>query len=246
MKAVITRPEEDAEPLRSTLARLGFEPVLAPLMTIEPVDGPPLDLAGVQAIAFTSANGIRTYLTRQGPDERATARPAFCVGPATAALARQARFVLVDEAAGSVDDLADRLIAACDAGAGPIVHAAGATLAGDLAGRLAKAGFTVRRETLYRAEAAETLPEAFAEVLKAPSDDDLRGLVLFFSPRTARIAADLIAKADLALETRHFAALCLSPAVGEAAGVLPWARLEAAETPSNDAMAALAHALMKS
>jgi len=64
-KILITRPEEDAKPLADALAERGIASVIEPLLAIRtlPETAAPLaeDLAGVQAILFTSANGVRAF-----------------------------------------------------------------------------------------------------------------------------------------------------------------------------------------
>ncbi|MDP7310868.1 MAG: uroporphyrinogen-III synthase, partial [Alphaproteobacteria bacterium] len=59
MRALITRPREDAEELAQELRRRGLIPVLAPLLTIRNRAGVVPQLDGVQALLLTSANGAR-------------------------------------------------------------------------------------------------------------------------------------------------------------------------------------------
>ncbi len=61
MQALITRPIEDAGPLAAALAARGVTPVSEPLLAIRPRPAAAVALAGVQAVLFTSANGVRTF-----------------------------------------------------------------------------------------------------------------------------------------------------------------------------------------
>ncbi len=61
MRVLVTRPKEDAAPLAAALAARGHETLVQPLLAIEPRPGAEIDLAGVQAVAFTSANGARVF-----------------------------------------------------------------------------------------------------------------------------------------------------------------------------------------
>ena len=51
-----------AQAIAAQLRAMGHEPVLAPLLTPQFVDGPEPDFDGVQAILATSANGIRALV----------------------------------------------------------------------------------------------------------------------------------------------------------------------------------------
>jgi uroporphyrinogen-III synthase len=57
MRVIVTRPARQAEPLAAALRSQGFEPVVFPLIEIEPIDDGPIDLAGYDWVIVTSANG---------------------------------------------------------------------------------------------------------------------------------------------------------------------------------------------
>ncbi|MCH7863737.1 MAG: uroporphyrinogen-III synthase [Proteobacteria bacterium] len=84
-RLLITRPREDAEVLAALLLERGVEAVIEPLISVQDLDGPGLDLAGVQALLITSANGIRAFSRRQGDRDIAV----FTVGDASARAARE-------------------------------------------------------------------------------------------------------------------------------------------------------------
>ena len=79
MRLLVTRPREDAEVLAVLLRERGVETIIEPLISIRDVDGPGLDLAGVQALLITSANGIRAFSRRQGDRDIAV----FAIGDAS-------------------------------------------------------------------------------------------------------------------------------------------------------------------
>lgn len=231
MRVLLTRPTEDARRLTEVLRARGIEAVSAPLLDIEYIAGDALNLHGVQALLFTSANGVRAFAHRS--DDRAL--PALCVGDATARQARDAGFTDVRSAGGDVDDLAMLVGASLDAGAGTLLHAAGSRVAGDLAGLLAAVGFTYRRDLLYRATKAERLPDAARAALEAGDVDG----VLLYSPRTGAAFAKLVAEAGLAGRLDGVTAYCLSPAVADAVRHLPWASVRVAQRPEQEALLAL-------
>jgi len=82
----VTRPREQAQPLVDELEAQGFEAVVAPLISVEPLSDEPIDVSGYEWVVVTSANGAREL------GRRMTAAPArvAAVGPGTAAALAQA------------------------------------------------------------------------------------------------------------------------------------------------------------
>ena len=242
MKILVTRPEPDAARLGERLRALGHDPVVEPLMSadyIDPATGPSGTVTNVleeafkdvQAIAFTSANGVRAlarcYTGRH--------LPVFAVGEATAAAARQEGFDPVHVAAGDVDHLAADITARLDPKAGSIAHLAGTAVAGDLQGDRAARGVQVDRHVLYTMTASASLSQdVIAQITEASLD-----AVLIFSPRTGRILADLIVKAGLQDASKAMTCYCLSANVAAAVAKLSFANCLVAATPDEDALMAL-------
>lgn len=230
MRLLITRPEEDARPLADALAGRGVETVTAPLLSIEIDSGPPLDMTGVAGVLITSANGARALAARTNRRDL----PAYAVGDASARQARAEGFTDVHSAGGDVDDLARVVAETADPAAGALLHAAGSRVAGDLKGLLEARGFACRRAVLYRAETARALPAAACAALADGSVDG----VLFFSPRTAATFVRLVEAAGLASACVALTAYCLSDAVAEQAGALPWRRAVVAARPDQASLIA--------
>ena len=234
MRALVTRPRESAAAVCAALAARGIAPVLEPLLEVRfAADGAavlaPL-LEGAQAVLFTSANGARAFAA-------ATARrdiPAFAVGEASAAAAREAGFATVESAGGDVADLAVLVRRRLAPGRGALVHAAARTVAGDLAGTLGAQGFTVRRAVLYEAVTAMALSPATAALLA----ERAVALALFFSPRTAGCFVRLARAAGLGEAAGAIVALALSPAVAAALEPVPWRAVRVAPAPSEAALLA--------
>ena len=232
MKVLVTRAEGDAERLAARLAERGYESVIEHLMTIrfrpEAARGIAPFLDGVQAILFTSANGVRAFA-------EASARRdfrAFAVGDATAGTARAAGFAEVTSAGGAVDDLARLVIGRLKPKAGALFHAAASATAGDLQGLLEAAGFSVRRAVLYEAVESERLSEPTRGMMARHEID----AALFFSPRNA--AAFVRLAAGLEEGCKHMIAVALSSAVAERLAPLPWRRIAVAAVPNEAALLA--------
>jgi uroporphyrinogen-III synthase len=221
VKALVTRPREDAAGFAAELARRGIEPVIEPLLTIRlrPAE---LELGDVQALLFTSANGVRAFAA----SSRRRDLRALAVGDATAEEARRHGFARVESAEADVGSLASLAIARLSPGGGVLLHPAGTSVAGDLAASLAPAGFSVRRAVLYDAEPAGALSPGVAGALRQGEI----AAAFFFSPRTAVTFVSL-ATAEAPKAAAAMTAYCLSPTVARAVEKLGWGALRVAAAP---------------
>ena len=229
MRVINTRPRPDAAALTDALAARGHEAIEAPLLEIRFADrAEPLDLRGVQAVMATSANGVRALAAATEVRDVAL----FAVGEATADAAAELGFARVTCAGGDVEALAAAVRAALDPDAGALLHAAGASVAGDLAGALARAGFAARRVALYEARAARVLPAAANAALRSGSAD----AAVFFSPRTAKTFVRLARDAGLVRACRTVDAYCLSRAVADEMPALEWRGVHVSERPDRESL----------
>lgn len=227
-QVLVTRPEADAEPLVHELAARGYGACLAPMLTIRFDPAVEVDLSGVQALLFTSANGVRAFVHLCPRRDL----PVIAVGEATAEAARSAGFPDVDVAGGDSAALADRVVATRKPQDGVLFHAAGSVRAGDLKGQLAAQGFAVRRTPLYAAETARRLPDSAVRALRGGRV----AAALFFSPRTAKTFVTLARTADLVDPCGSVTAVCLSSAVANTVSDLPWRDVHTAGRPDQAAL----------
>lgn len=188
----ITRAEPGAARTAARLRDMGFEPIVAPLLSLETLTPPVPDLASFAALAFTSINGVAAFAALTPRRDL----PAFAVGDATAQAAHDAGFADVRSAAGDLHALAG-LIASAIANAAVLVPQA-ETPAGDFTAALTAAGarnVSIHSLTVYR---AIEMPAAAPALFDA---------VLIHSPRAGQALAKLhhapLAQAVLA---------CISPA----------------------------------
>ena len=208
MRIAVTRPPEDAGPLRQKLEASGHTVIMAPLMDIRSRADVAIPDRTWQAIAVTSANGARML-----PEvERYRAVRTLTVGPQSLKAALAAGLP-AEAHGGDVDGIAAFIRDNLDPAAGPILYVSGAETAGDLEAQLTRAGFDCHRVVLYDAVPAASLGPA-AEALRSGHLD----AVLLYSPRTARIWCDLVRSAHLQAFAARPAYLCLSRNV---AAVLP-------------------------
>jgi uroporphyrinogen-III synthase len=214
MKALVTRPIEDAGRLVSALAERRIGALVEPMIEIRFLSGPAPDLEGVQAILATSANGVRALA--HVSDVREV--PLVAVGDATAEAARALRFSAVASAAGALPDLVEFACSRLRPESGRLVYVAGSTRAGDLKGALEERGFGVDRAVLYEARLAASLSAETVEALASGAVD----LALFFSPRTASTFVRLAEGAAVARHCAAIRAVSVSPATDAALARLSW------------------------
>lgn len=229
-RVLVTRPRDESEALAIRLKALGFETVIEPMIEIRPLPEAKVDWLGVQAVAFTSANGVRALTTVATTLPRDL--PVFAVGRATATAARQAGFRAVIEGPGTVEELATLVADRCSRSKGKIIHVSGSVVARDFAGLLAASNLTVERTIVYESAPAARLDRQTCDKFA----NDTIDIALFFSPRTARTFVNLMVGAGLAAKTVSVVALALSPAVAEALAPLTFANKIVASRPTTEAL----------
>jgi uroporphyrinogen-III synthase len=212
----VTRTPPQADATAERLRALGFAPVVAPVIEARAIAGARLDLAGVDALAFTSAAGLAAFAALSPRRDL----PVFVVGEATAARAREAGFVHVRSADGDVAAVA-RLIAAVRPRPAQVLHPTARDPAADLPALLASQGVAARATSLYETVATD--------LAAAPADLDA---VLIHSAKAARRVADLV---DDALAAR-LALYAISTAAAEPLAQRPFRSVLVAPSPNEAAL----------
>jgi len=228
MQALLSRPREESQSLAAALAVRDVGTVIEPMMEVHYCAAAALDLATVQAILCTSANGVRALARVTG--ERG--RPLLAVGEATASRARAEGFTSVASADGAVTDLVRLAAARLRPQNGRLLQVAGNVVAGDLVGALRAHGFVIERRVLYEARPVERLSTAALSALRGRTID----FALFFSPRTAAIFVRLAGIAGVAGCCRTITSLAISAAADAVLTGLPWRDRRVAERPNQPAL----------
>jgi uroporphyrinogen-III synthase len=231
MRLLVTRPQADAERTAAVLVARGHDPVLCPLLRIEPVPAA-LGPGPWDGVLLTSANAARAVAAHAGLP-RLLWLPVLTAGGRTAAAARAAGFTTVRSADGDVQALA-RLAAGRPGARGTkLLYLAGEDRAGDLAAALAPAGIAVETVVIYRAAVLVQFPPAIADALGAGRIDG----VLHYSRRTADAYAGCARAADaLGAPAAHY---CLSAQVAEPLAAAGIADLRVAARPDESALLAM-------
>lgn len=228
MRIAVTRPAEDAGPLSATLAAMGHDVTMIPLLDIVAREGVVIPRRNWQTVIATSANGIRCLPPGHGLQ---TFRM-LTVGPQSLRAASAAGFARAEAHGGDVVGLADHITGNLSPRDGPLLYLSGAATSGDLAARLSAAGFSCDRLVLYDAVPAPALGPVEEELRRGGVDG-----VMLYSPRTARIWRDHVERAGLVEPVARLMHFCLSRNV---AAMLPPAwRSVVAESPDEAAMLAL-------
>lgn len=218
MGVVVVRPEPGHAATLAALAAQGLSARWLPFFKTHAVDWTPPDPASVDALLFTSAQGVRWA----GPGlEPLRHRPVVAVGPATAAAAQAAGLSVI---LTGRRDVAVVVAEARDRGLARLLH---------LAGRERVAAGVMER-IVYAADPV---------TVASPDITALAGeIVLLHSARAARRLADLVDRAAAPRAT--IAIVAISAKVAAAAGS-GWRTTAIAEAPLDDAMVAAARALTR-
>ena len=243
---LLTRPEAEARRFEARVRALAPGPwraVISPLMEIVPVGaaGAVPDSVKGSVPVFTSAQAVPFAGEGGG-------RPAWCVGPRTAAAARRAGWS-PREGGGDVEALLAAMLAARPE---PVLHLRGVHSRGALAARLRAAGRPAEERVVYD-QRALPLSEAARAVLAgdappvAPVAAPVTASVLapvvapVFSPRSAALLAAVLA-AEAGNPAAPFRVIALSAAAAEP--LRRWSPLVAAR-PDGEAMAEASAALLR-
>ena len=239
---LLTRPEAEARRFEARVRALAPGPwraVISPLMEIVPV-GAAGAVTGAVPV-FTSAQAVPFAGEGGG-------RPAWCVGPRTAAAARRAGWS-PREGGGEVEALLEAILSAPPE---PVIHLRGVHSRGALAARLRAAGRPAEERVVYD-QRALPLSEAARAVLTgdAPPVAPVAAPVTasglapvvapVFSPRSAALLAAVLA-AEAGNPAAPFRVIALSAAAAEP--LRRWSPLVAAR-PDGEAMAEASAALLR-
>ena len=172
MRLIITRPEEDALPLKAKLETLGHTAILAPLLKIVPRPHAYVPPLAYQLICITSANALKFLQV----EDRLKTIPLLAVGPQSLSTAQENGFRFAESHGGDVQGLAAHAAAKFDPQKGPVLYLSGAETSADLQALLMASGFAVERVITYKA-VVQTPPEIHQILAEANG-------VLIYSPRT--------------------------------------------------------------
>lgn len=212
----VLRPEPGASATVERARTMGLQAFALPLFVIEPIDSAVPELNEFDGLLLTSANAIRSANARLAEMQ---CLPAYAVGPATAAAAREAGLTLAAAGSGGIDELLGELPPGLR-----LLHLCGED----------------RREPVSSAQQITALPVYRSVPVADPLGvDRLRGTVaLVHSPRAGQRLA------EIAPAKHSIAVAAISPAAAESCGP-GWGQVATAEWPRDDALLSLGARLCK-
>lgn len=222
---LVTRPAADAVETAALVAAHGFEPVIAPVMTLHHREIAPH--GRFDAVVTTSRNAVPAL-----PDGL-KALPLLAVGSATATRARQAGFRTVMDAQGDGVALAGLAKRRLDPGS-HILFAHGFRQGDALAEALAGAGFSVTRACAYEVTPARRMPQAAIAALESGT----LGAAMFLSTETAAAFVAIIPP-RLHPALAEVAAVVIGQRAADVLAPLPWRGVHVSLKPTLDGVLAL-------
>ena len=221
MRILVTRPIGDAEPFADALRRAGHVPVVSPALVFMREPGEDIAVSAYCAVLITSANAVRALAART----RARDARLICVGPASAAAAREQGFSKIVESKGEgASGLAASVQEALRPADGPLFYPSARDVSGNLQSELQAKGFAVVREIVYRMDLASRLsPEAETALRQGALD-----AVAYFSARSVEGALSGARGSGLEVQLQSLTAICLSQAVETRASAVHRRTLSAA------------------
>ena len=177
MRVWVTRTQPGAATTAQQLRDLGHDALVAPVLEVRTLAVQP-DLRNAGVVAYTSINGVRA-----APD---TVRelPAYVVGDATAAAAREAGHPFVFSADGDVRALVELIASRHALIRGDVLYLGARDPSADLIGMLRALRVGARAVPVYETVAVE--PEDALLLL------DYIEAVVVYSPKAARLVAGMV------------------------------------------------------
>lgn len=233
---VMARADGGAE-IEEAITALGFDPLVEPVLSIQYVEDDPPEIEDTTPLIFTSANGVRALARKT--DSRTN--KVYAVGRNTADEARQAGFENIENAQGTVDDLAELLLEPLRTSLIPALYVRGEEISHDLAAILTKNGVSIQQWIGYKAIPAQNLS---IRLLKKLDSREIEA-IMFFSARGGQNFAELAEQYDRVSRMRTIRALCISEAVLKSVSVLPFRDAVISDTPDRYGMMKLLQDLHK-
>ena len=218
VRVLVTRARDQAGELSESLARIGAEPVEAPLIRIEApddwsgVDAALADLSGFDHVVFTSGNAVKAFfsrLTERGLDARALGGVRVAaVGRATAdALRKHGIEADYQPHIFRAEKLVETLVENCDLRDARILFPAADIAGPAVVEGLTAGGASVTRVTVYRTALEAVLPDGIESML----EDRKIHMAVFASSSAVKAFAKAVGSDRLQRFTENVRIACIGP-----------------------------------
>jgi len=238
-KILITRPIREAEKTAQILKARGFDVIIEPMLTISAVNFDLPEVRGLDALIFTSQNGVRFFDAPQEFKEI----PVVTVGEKTAALAKELGYKDVQCLGADMAELAQGLNQLNCAAQKTYGYVRGVHTAGNLKDSIDSPKINMVETVVYDSIQSTQFSD---NVLKNIENKDVRA-VLFYSRRAAQAFADCAAfhanqqtrTGDIYEGLKSIQALCLAPSMVEYLDKLPMKDIKVSASPNEETLLSL-------
>lgn len=223
MRLLLTRPRDQSIDMARTLASLGHEVSIAPLLQIVPLRFDSTILENARAIIVTSTNAVPAVAAAAPTPCRI-----FAVGPDTALALERAGFSDVVFAGGTASDLIDLVSDNWRPSDRPIVYASGEDVSVNISDVLGAKGYDCPRVAVYAAAPIAQLDRSTRDLIGRAKID----AAVFMSVRTAVTFVRLATDSGLADSCRSIVSVSLSSNIADALALLHWKKSVVAPAPT--------------
>lgn len=232
MAVLLTRSEEENRRLAAALDAEAVAHMSWPLSRIDMFNDPVTVPDDVEALVFTSANGVRAFARLS----EIRNFPAFCVGDRTSMLARETGFRDVRRAGRTVEELA-RTLAGQECR--QLFYARARDVAADL-GALLSDGFRLNEQVVYAATSAGPPESSVAAALA----DGRISAVMIWSRRNAEVLAEYLTKPSQSLGPAT-KLVAISENAAQPLSGAGFCKIHIADVPDSDGMLAAVFAALR-
>ena len=205
MHIVITRPKEDSLSLIERLKNLGHVVTHLPVIKIQKIETPKINLEKYQAVIFTSSNAIR-FMNLEKLNIKIKC---YCVGRSTELTAKEAGFINTHSSEGTVNSLIELVKRTVDNKSGKLLYLSSEFISKDLDKDLIEAGFLVDRISNYNSVPIEQIDKNTLDFFKKNVPD----VFFIYSSMSAKNLFNLINKYSLLNVVTNSNLMCISEKV---------------------------------
>lgn len=217
-RILITRPQPNADKTAKAVKRIGYEPIIYPLLVLNPASHNIPDYSDYDAVIITSINTLSYIDFKHIPESK----PIFTLGHAIEQTLREKGYKNISSIAQKAKDIRldpDK----------KYVHLSGRDVQYEFDNMVCK------RVIVYEATMLSNLSEGILNDLK----QDQINTITLYSARTAQCFKHLVNRYDLTRTLNKISVVCISQNVLNCINTLQWHSTYVAEEPNEKSMLSL-------
>ena len=223
---LVTRQRNLAAQSASELQKLGYKPLILPLLYIRHIEQD-IEDKSYNALIFTSINAAEACKNKKWMNSKT----AYAVGTKTAKALVDKKFTRIIHCdQENQNNLAlIELIKSKENPGSKLLYISGDKIAGDIQGNLNTLGYNVIKKTVYQAIALESISQQAVESIQNGVK-----IVTLYSPRTASIFSNIAIKYNINLSEKI--AVCISKNTAQALNQNLWKEVIVAKTANEESI----------